>query len=191
MNSWLFRPLVLTVACLAAGGCSTFRPLPPPPDTTQVEAGEISLTYQGQLSIKLQSFGTLPAKGVSLGFFFQGSPRRGQLDLMTPLGSQVARIHWSPTHATLSSAEHGEQQFADLNELTAQVLGEAIPLPALMDWLQGHPNEALSPAVTGPDGFVQAGWQIDTSELANGKLQAARQQTDTLRGVLIRIRLDR
>ena len=110
----------------------------------------------------------------------------------SPLGSQVARIHWAPGLAILSSIDKDDQQFSDIDDLSTQALGEAIPLPALMDWLQGHPSDALpAPTNATPTGFEQGGWHIGTSEITEGKLLAERPQSDTLRGVTIRIRLDR
>lgn len=173
--------------------CAPLRPLPPVPAMeAAADSGEQTLSLQGQLSIKLQAFEDHAAKGVSLGFFFQGTPKQGQLDLMTPLGSQVARLHWTPGHATLLSTDRAEQEFDSLDELSQQVLGEALPLPALMAWLNGHPSPDLPPAtIIDEHTFEQNGWRIGTAELAAGKLTADRPATDAIRGVTIRIRLDR
>jgi len=191
MRARFAAALIAVGAALLSTACTPLRPLVTPA-IVATDPHETIATYQGQLSIKLQAFQAQPAKGVSMGFFFQGSARRGQLDLMTPLGSQVARIHWAPGLAILSSIDKDDQQFSDIDDLSTQALGEAIPLPALMDWLQGHPSDALpAPTNATPTGFEQGGWHIGTSEITEGKLLAERPQSDTLRGVTIRIRLDR
>jgi outer membrane biogenesis lipoprotein LolB len=85
----------LVTACAQA-------PLAPPASSTQARAttaGAIEL--QGQMGIKLGAWQAEPARGMSFGFFFQGEVERGSLSLMTPLGSQVAQVEWTPDHATL------------------------------------------------------------------------------------------
>lgn len=149
------------------------------------------LALQGQLSVKLQAFQGLEAKGLSLGFFFNGGPRGGQLDLMTPMGSQVARVRWSDTQAWLQT-DQGNNQFNSLGELSQEVLGEPLPLAALMHWVGGQPAPDLPPAThVQPKSFEQSGWHIDTTDIGIGRLQAERPASATLRGVTVRIRLDR
>jgi outer membrane biogenesis lipoprotein LolB len=158
------------------------RPAPPATATTII---------QGQMSLKLGAYGDQPAKGMSLGFFFDGSPNAGQLDLMTLMGTQVARIRWSPGLATLQD-DHGTRSFADLEALSMAALGEALPLGLLMQWVQGHPAPG-EPSQAGPvDGtFEQAGWSIDTRELDAKKLQATRGGDAAHRPTTIKIYLDR
>lgn len=184
------RRALLAVAVMASlSACSQFpardanEPTPTPP------AGELVL--QGQLSVKLQAFQDQPAKGISLGFFFNGGPQHGQLDLMTPLGSQVARVRWTSSDAWLQT-DQGDRHFNSLDELSRQVLGEPLPLAALMQWVQGRPDADLPPATTtSPQSFEQIGWHIDTTNIGVGKLNAERPPGAALRGVTVRIRLDR
>jgi outer membrane lipoprotein LolB len=145
---------------------------------------------QGQLSIKLQAFQGLEAKGVSLGFFFNGNDQGGQLDLMTPLGSQVALVRWTPSDAWLQT-DKGDRHFDSLGELSEQVLGEPLPLAALMHWVQGRPAPDLpAPTNTTAQSFEQSGWRIDTTDIAVGKLNAQRPASAQQRGITVRIRLD-
>lgn len=159
--------------------------LQPPPDTTP------KLTLQGQLSLKLDAFGAQAAKGVSLGFFFNGHAGAGDLDLMTLLGSQVAALHWSPGVAELVDTQ-GARRYASLDELSLAALGEALPLDTLIHWMQGRPDPQWpsrpTPAATG---FEQLGWHIDTSELDARKLTATRGASADVRGARIKVYLDR
>jgi outer membrane lipoprotein LolB len=150
-----------------------------------------SVELQGQMSIKLQAFGQQPAKGLSLGFFFNGHAQEGQLDLMTLLGSQMARVEWRADEAWLIN-EKGRRRFDSIESLAWEALGEALPLSALIQWMQGHPAPFM-PYDAGPDNatFGQLGWHIDTHELAVKKLTAQRPASASQRGVTIKVYLDR
>ncbi len=175
-----------SLACLSA--CSQF-PARAPNAFRPVNATD-QMALQGQLSIKLQAFQGLEAKGLSLGFFFNGGPQDGQLDLMTPMGSQVARVHWSDTHAWLQT-DQGNRQFSSLGELSQEVLGEPLPLAALMHWVQGQAAPNLPPATNIlPKSFEQSGWQIDTTDIGIGRINAQRPASALLRGITVRVRLD-
>lgn len=148
-------------------------------------------TLQGQLSIKLQAWGDIPAKGMSLGFFFSGNDVSGQLDLMTPLGSQIAQVGWLQDRAWLVNSD-GRRTFDDLDDLSLQTLGEALPLRALVHWMQGHPDPTLPSQATTTTGlFEQAGWQIDTRDLPTGRMIVQRPESPFARAVLIKVYLDR
>ncbi len=150
-----------------------------------------SIELQGQMSLKLQAFGAQPAKGLSLGFFFSGHTQSGQLDLMTLLGSQMARVEWQTGQAWLTN-EKGRRHFGAIEELAEEALGEALPLRALIHWMQGHPDPQ-APHQTGPEAgtFTQLGWTIDARELPIKKLLAQRHASDSQRGVTIKVYLDR
>lgn len=182
--------VVLTLVALL-GACSAFPARPPDGEWALSRGTEQQQALQGQLSIKLLAFQNLPAKGMSLGFFFTGGPRGGQLDLMTPLGSQVAQVRWNDGGAWLQT-EQGERHFETLGELSEQVLGEALPLSALMSWVQGRPAAELpAPTHTAAMSFEQNGWLIDTTDIAAGRVSAQRPAGDRLRGVAVKVRLDR
>lgn len=146
---------------------------------------------QGQLSIKLLAFGQMPAKGLSLGFFFAGSTEAGQLDLITLMGSQLAQVNWMPDEVWLTD-EKGKRRYASMDELSGAALGEALPLRALVHWMQGSPDPTL-PSETGPqaNSFTQLGWTIDLSERDSKKLTATRAATSSQRGVYVKVYLDR
>ena len=149
------------------------------------------LELQGQLSIKLNAFADQPAKGLSLGFFFNGNTDTGQLDLMTLMGSQMAQVHWTPDSAWLND-DKGKHPYASLDALSIAALGEALPLRTMVYWMQGQadPETDVAPGPE-PDTFIQAGWTIDTRQLRVKKLLAERPGTATQRGAQIKIYLDR
>ncbi|MEN9451071.1 MAG: hypothetical protein RLZZ369_130 [Pseudomonadota bacterium] len=179
----------VALALTTLTGCQTApRPMIPLPPVDQAAAQQ----WQGHFSIKLGPWGTQAAEGQSFTFYLQSTPKTGQLDLMTPLGTQLAQVNWSPQGTRIESSE-GTQQFASLTEMSQQLLGEDVPLQALPHWLQGMPSPDLPPARISADhlGFEQAGWTIDAHGLPNGKLQATRAQTSAQRLITIKVRLER
>lgn len=206
--AWLLS--TLSGACLmAACAPAPLAPTPPAtqaptpsngtvlPDADPPRGGTTPATpieLQGQMGIKLGAWQAEPARGMSFGFFFQGQIERGSLALMTPLGSQVAQIEWTPTTATLHRIGPGggeDLQRGSIEELAEAALGEALPLQTLVHWMQGHPDPGL-PHRPQPEAgtFEQRGWVIDTRERAQGRILATRQGHAGLRDARIVVRLD-
>ena len=157
-------------------------------------APDATMALQGQMGIKLGAWQDEPAKGMSFGFFFQGQVERGSLALMTPLGSQVAQIDWTPTAATLRRIGPGggeDLRRGGIEELAEAALGEALPLQTLVHWMQGRPDPALPHTPQTEAGlFEQRGWLIDTRERAQGRILATRHGRPGLRDARISVRLD-
>lgn len=201
------RP-VLWMACVGLCtvllGCATPTPepaalLPAPvattvtPEAPVLAARALSGQWDGRLSLKLAAFGNETATGLTMAFELEVQGPSGTLNLSTPMGTRVAAVHWQPgqTGARLETSG-GPQQFDSLDSLTHQILGEALPLDAMLYWLDGQPAPALpyEPLAATPGVFAQAGWQVDASHLSEGRLDATRPGTDTQRGVTLRLRLD-
>ncbi len=142
------------------------------------------------MSLKLGAWGSEGAKGISLGFFLQGNEVAGQLDLMTALGSQMAKVSWQSDQTWLEDTQ-GRHSFGSLGELSQATLGEALPLKAMLHWMQGRPSPHLPSRPGLEDGlFEQAGWQVDTRDFARHRLQAQRPATPEQRAVALKIYLD-
>lgn len=186
----------LTSACLLAA-CAA-APVEPPsvPDTPRWSAATETqaIELQGQMGIKLGAWQSEPARGMSFGFFFQGHVQRGSLSLMTPLGSQVAQVDWTPESATLRRVGPGggeDIQRGSIEELAEAALGEALPLQTLVHWMQGRPDPSLPHQLKTETGtFEQRGWLIDTRERAQGRILATRERQPGLRDARIQVRLD-
>jgi outer membrane lipoprotein LolB len=156
-----------------AAGCST---APPP-------ARGDALT--GRLVLQISPSTNTPAQQWSAGFELRGSAQAGELELTSPLGTTVVQARWHPGQVEL--LQGGERRgFADLGELSRQLLGENVPLEALFDWLRGRPWPAASHERTA-QGFVQQGWAVDLSGLGEGRITARRDQAPT---ILLRARLE-
>ena len=196
LAAWQRRVSLLCLAC-AVSACSHLA-AQPHPTAAPPGAGEHNplaaparLALQGQLSIKLLAWQNLPAKGLSLGFFFSGHTDQGLLDLMTPLGTLMAQVGWHADEAWVVNQE-GRQTYPDLDELSRQTLGEALPLRSLVHWMQGQPDPAQPSSLTDQTGvFEQAGWRIDTREFAEQRIQATRNASEQQRAIHIKVYLDR
>jgi outer membrane lipoprotein LolB len=161
----------LAAALLAA--CAT----PPPP-------GEPAWTT-GRLSVRVAAQDGRAAQSLSAGFELRGHDGAGELRLNSPLGTRVAQARWAPGLAVLDTGD-GERRFDTLDELSRQVLGEAMPLAALPDWIAGRPWPA-APHRPRDDGFEQLGWSVQLARRVDGWIEARREAPPA---VQLRVRLD-
>ncbi len=167
------RTLLATLGLPLLPACSTL--LPPPSANWTL----------GRLLLRVDASAAQAAQSFTAGFELRGDASSGELRLLSPLGTRVATALWSPQQVRLLGAD-GAQSFASLDELSQRVLGQSVPLAALPDWLAGRPW-AGAPHDLQTQGFVQLGWQVNTSARAAGQLEARRSAAPA---VLLRVRLD-
>lgn len=113
--------------------------------------------WSGRLALTVDSE---PRQSYSAAFELGGTPETGELTLFSPLGNTLASIRWSPAGAQLQQGERITRR-ADLDSLSAELTGAALPVLALFDWLQGQPSSA-------------AGWEADLQRHADGRVVARR-----------------
>lgn len=169
--TWV-RALALAGAVL--GGCAT-APRPADP-------GLIG----GRLAVQVAAQGDQPARSLNSAFELRGNDERGALDLLSPLGSVLAQAGWQPGSAWLVTSQ-GRREFANLDALSREVLGEIVPVAALFDWLRGRPWPGAPSAPTG-SGFAQLGWEVDLARFADAQVAARR---DAPPAVTVRAALER
>ena len=128
--------------------------------------------WAGRISMQVQSD---PVQAFFAGFELKGQADIGELTLISPLGSILGVMRWTPTEATLDQGGN-IQRFATTNELLAQATGAAVPISALFDWLGGKNTTA-------------PGWTADLSQRVNGRITA--QRTEPSPQANLRIVLDR
>jgi outer membrane lipoprotein LolB len=167
----LLAPLALLAACAT---------VQPPAEETWSEQ------LSGRLAVHVDAHDGLAARNVNASFDLRGDARHGELLLSTPLGTVLARARWSPGEVVLKSSD-GEKRFANLAALSEEVLGEAVPLEALFDWLHGRPWAGAPHRAATDGGFEQLGWLIDLSRRGEGSIQARRTEAPV---VTVRARLD-
>lgn len=114
--------------------------------------------WAGRIGVQIQSH---PPQSLSAAFELQGSAAHGELLLLSPIGSTLAQLNWTPQTASLTQ---GTRRWigGNLDQLTEQLAGTPLPVAALFDWLTG---QATAPA----------GWQVDLSQWSQGRIQAERQ----------------
>lgn len=113
--------------------------------------------WSGRLSLQVQSE---PVQAFFAGFELKGQADSGELTLLSPLGSILAVMRWSPGEAVLEQGG-STKRFASKDELLAQTTGAAVPVSALFDWLEGT-NTSVN------------GWTADLSQQAGGRISAKR-----------------
>ena len=145
------RAAVLALA-LALAGCAQL-----PREAVPAATGEARLS--GRISVTVAGDAHKRGTGGAASFELFGGPQAGRLELTSPLGSLVARASWQPGIVTLRTPDD-ERRFDDLDALTRELLGEAVPVAALFDWLQARPW-AAAPHQKTATGFEQLGWRIE------------------------------
>lgn len=127
----------------------------------------------GRLAVQVDASAAAAARSFSASFALRGDDRRGSLELSSPL-AMVARAQWHPGEATLVTSNE-TRRFATLDAMAQDMLGEAVPMAALLSWLRGKAWEgAPSHRVMSPPGFSQLGWDVDLSRRHEGQLVAVR-----------------
>lgn len=111
----------------------------------------------GRLALTVHSD---PVQSVAAGFDLRGSPNAGSLLLTSPLGNAVARVVWSETNAEWRQGDRVIKK-RNLEELTTELGGTALPVAALFAWLNGTALEI-------------DGWQADLSRHSDGRITARR-----------------
>ncbi len=146
---------------VAAGGALTLAlaacvqlPRAPAPAASVAHAS-------GRMALRVDAQGAQPVRSLSAAFDLLGDGRAGELRLSAPWGIELARARWQPGQASLHTPT-STQHFNSLEDLSARMLGEPLPLQALAHWLHGQPwpEAAHRPLAAPSRGFEQMGWQV-------------------------------
>lgn len=114
--------------------------------------------WSGRMSLRIDS---QPVQTFSALFELRGSPEAGELSLTSPIGSTLAQLHWSPGEALLKNGSE-VRRYESVDALIEAATGAAIPVGALFGWLAGRDDRV-------------PGWRPDLAQIANGRLQATRE----------------
>jgi outer membrane lipoprotein LolB len=114
-------------------------------DTPFHASGRIAVQYDG--------------KGQYGNFNWDHSAQHDELNLLSPLGNTVARLTRDDGGVTLQ-ADGKVQQAADVETLTSQMLGWALPLDNLAWWIRGRSAPGQEIATSADGSLLQQGWQI-------------------------------
>ena len=130
-------------------------------DSKSLEAARPT-AWAGRISLQVQS----PSEGVAAqsfaaSFELKGQPDSGELTLISPLGSVLGVMRWTPDDAVLDSGNGKLQRYASVESFLAQTTGAAVPMTALFGWLRGTDEQV-------------AGWNADLSRYREGRISARR-----------------
>lgn len=153
---------LMGMVVLSLVGCATSRP----------GAEKPAAYWSGRLALQLQS---TPPQNWSASFELQGSAEQGQMVLLSPLGTTLAKLSWSPRSALLEQGAD-KTESSNLQSLSQKLTGTDLPIHAIFEWLQGRETSAR-------------GWDVDLSALNEGRLSARRMAPAP--EALLRILLDR
>ena len=117
--------------------------------------------WQGRIAVKVA---LVPAEAFAANFELQGNAQTGRMVLTTPLGTTVARMHWSADGAELQ-ASGTRRAYPSLAALTLATMGAELPADALFQWLAGQ-------------AATSAGWEHDLSQWEAGRITAQRQSPE-------------
>jgi outer membrane lipoprotein LolB len=146
------RLLFAAAAAMLAAACATAPPQVVSPGSFAV-VGRVAVRY-----------GDEAASGRVV---WQHSDATDDLIISTPLGQGVAEITRRGGVYTLVTTDGRRHSAADPERLTQEVLGYALPLGGLPDWVQARPEPGIE-AATRYEGerlaeLRQRGWLIDYS----------------------------
>ena len=123
----------------------------------EAKSGALPTFWAGRIGLQVQSE---PPQAFFAGFELKGQASSGELTLISPLGSILGIVRWSPFEALLEQG-NTSRRFASSDELLAHITGAAIPMSALFDWLAGIDTPA-------------PGWVADLSKQPDGRISARR-----------------
>lgn len=150
IQHWLGGLLI----CLALPSCALFN-TPPPQQASLKQVGH----WQGRLSLRVLQ--PTPEQ-FSANFELNGNAETGELALYSPIGTTLAVARWTPQSAQLLQGQK-VQDFASMEALTQQLTGAALPLQALLGWLD-------------TDGPPLPGWQMTSESPASGRRVFAKRE---------------
>lgn len=115
-------------------------------------------TWTGRISLRTSGNALQAKRQFAAGFTLTGSAQAGQLTLETPLGSTLAVARWQDNSALLMQGNE-VHTYAHMDELTAALTGNPVPLAALFDWLHGRATQL-------------DGWTPNLTQWAQGRIGA-------------------
>ena len=147
--------LVSTLVSAALAGCA---------GPARIAGEGAAFERTGRFAVNISEAGLAP-EAVQGGFAWRDTGQRLLIDLINPLGSTLARVTVDASGALLEQADGTTERASDADALLAKVVGVALPVSNLRDWLQGRPGAGGTQAMERdeqgrPLSFEQGGWQL-------------------------------
>lgn len=146
------------------------------PTWTQIEAFDENLkhTWNGRFAVKINDAQT--QDGGTGSFTLNHEQLNDELEIRSPIGASIAKIHIKPGSAILE--QNGKIVNAyDADELMAQSIGLPIPARGLAHWLSGFPRPGSNSTISRNDNgqvieILQDAWTLKYTWNAEKKIQA-------------------
>jgi outer membrane lipoprotein LolB len=154
----MFKKLLPVLAFALLSACATTSG---PRSQAAVGAYRDAIDLSGRLLVNFEKDGKPDT--ISVKFTWTQTAAAVDASLLSPTGQTVAKINVTPQAATLTQGGRAPRVARDIDALTAQALGWALPVSGMRDWLQGYATQAggkrfaASPAnntVTTADGWT-------------------------------------
>lgn len=187
--------LIVALFCvgLLGAGCNVL-PVTPTSGLTQRDALD-AFTLEGRFSLR---HGDKNYSG-RLSWRHDGANNalNNKLLLASPFGQGIAEITTGANGARLTMADGKTHAAADVETLTQQLLGYALPLAQLTDWIRGRGADATFAGLAGRDAYGRPlrlrhdNWRV-SYEYDNDDAQAlpARLFAENADGMELRLRID-
>ena len=147
--------------------------------------------FSGRLNLRVQQMRTGATDAGTLLFDFEGTPQDGTLVLQTVIGTAVAAARWNPQGAEIITAQ-GKRNGPTLDDVAVALLGQSLPLEALLHWVRAQPWGKAVHQVR-PEGFEQLGWIVSLEgwheRVITARYRARADRPDDL-DITVRARLD-
>ena len=157
--------LAAAAVAISLAGCAT--PTTAHLSNAPVGAYRDTIDLNGKINVVYQK-SEGGREGVTAGFNWAQRPGRIEVTLFTPTKQTAAEIVVTPDSATLTQAGREPRTAKDIDTLTQQTLGYALPVAGLRDWLQGYAVDAQGKRFTASPAnnnvFTRDGWQLRFAE---------------------------
>ena len=171
----LFRILALFVSVLVLAACAS---------PARIGGAGPAFERTGRFAMTVRE-GDRPVEAVQGGFSWRDDGKTLRLDLLSPMGSVLARILVRPGLSVLEHANGITEEARNPDALLAKVWGHAVPVVGLRAWIRGKPwaGSPVEAVQRDADGhivrLVQDGWVLrlsDYDELGPGRLRLTHDQ---------------
>ena len=142
----LRRTLICSLAAVLAG-CTTFP-------------GSQEAPLLRRKTGKLLARDMSTSRRFAAGFRLDSTAEGLKLDFLGPLNTTLARFETGPAGATFRQPGHEPLTGENAEALMEKTLGFSVPLAAVVDWTEGHPNRDLPYQTIDLNAFEQLGWTV-------------------------------
>jgi outer membrane lipoprotein LolB len=144
------------LGCAFLVGCAGVQPVP--------SLTSVLKQQQGRFVVQVQAPGD-SVEAVQGNFVWRKLAGGWQLDLLSPLGSTLARLQVNATGATLEQPGEPIKSAATASTLLASVLSVSVPEQAMRDWIEGRVAQTQVTDLSRDSegriiGFKQDGWSV-------------------------------